>query len=219
MDHLCEKCGAVVEDGRPFCPQCRAPQIHVQMAALAPETAGPASDAVDAPPLRIPSAADFERSREIQSRLVDQSVVVRSALKAGALGGVIGVIMPALGVVLAGMFAVFFFRRGKGFAPPVRVGWWVGAAAGVVSFAIDYCLMVIQIFAQHAQQDYIQKVLKVWQDLGANPADPNIQASLRILFTPLGLVLTFLFGMIFPAILAGVSGAVSAKIMARRPRL
>lgn len=218
VDHPCEKCGAIVEDGRPFCPQCRAPQIHVQMAVTDPESSAPASGLADTTSFRLPGAADFERSREGRSGRVDQGVAMRSALKAGALGGVIGVIAPPLGVVLAGTLAVFFFRREKGFVPPVRIGWRLGAVAGVVSFAIDYGLMLVQIFVQHAQQDYIQKVLKMWQDIGANTSDPAIQASIHILFTPLGLVLTFVFGMIFPALLAGVSGAISAKIMAPRTR-
>ena len=188
------------------------------MAVTDPESSAPASGVADTTSFRLPGAADFERSREGRSGRVDQGVAMRSALKAGALGGVIGVIAPPLGVVLAGTLAVFFFRREKGFVPPVRIGWRLGAVAGVVSFAIDYGLMLVQIFVQHAQQDYIQKVLKMWQDIGANTSDPAIQASIHILFTPLGLVLTFVFGMIFPALLAGVSGALSAKIMAPRTR-
>jgi hypothetical protein len=184
------------------------------MATVVEEVVAPANGEEDGYPLRIPGADDLGRSRPIQSRQFDRRAAARSALKAGALGGVIGVIAAPLGVVLAGTLAVFFFRREKGFVPPVRLGWWIGTAAGVVTFAIDYGLMLIQIFVQHAQQDYIQKVLKMWQDLGANTSDPSIQASIHILFTPLGLVLTFVFGLILPALLAGVSGAVSAKIMA-----
>ena len=31
MDHPCYKCGHLVEDGKPFCAQCGAPQIRVAM--------------------------------------------------------------------------------------------------------------------------------------------------------------------------------------------
>jgi hypothetical protein len=36
VDHSCQQCGVTIEDGRPFCPQCRAPQIHVQVAVAEP---------------------------------------------------------------------------------------------------------------------------------------------------------------------------------------
>ena len=39
MDHPCYKCGHSVEDGKPFCSQCGAPQIRV----LLPEAAVPAA--------------------------------------------------------------------------------------------------------------------------------------------------------------------------------
>jgi hypothetical protein len=207
-----------MEDGRPFCQQCRAPQIHVQMAVTDPEHAASAGEVADAPPLRLSGAADFEHLHKVPSGPADQAAATRAALKAGVLGGAIGLIVSPLGVVLAGVLAVFFLRREKGFVPPVRIGSRIGAAAGVVSFAIDYSLMLIQIFVQHAQQDYIQKVLNMWRELGANTSDPSIQTSIHLLFTPVGLVLTFVFGMIFPALLAGASGAVSAKVMASRTR-
>ena len=31
MDHPCYKCGHSIEDGKPFCSQCGAPQIRVAM--------------------------------------------------------------------------------------------------------------------------------------------------------------------------------------------
>src|SRR6202046_4320983 len=31
MDHPCYQCGHIVEDGKPFCAQCGAPQIRVAM--------------------------------------------------------------------------------------------------------------------------------------------------------------------------------------------
>ena len=38
MDHPCYKCGHSIEDGKPFCSQCGAPQIRVAM----PEPLAPA---------------------------------------------------------------------------------------------------------------------------------------------------------------------------------
>src|ERR1700719_2072085 len=46
VEHPCQKCGTAVEDGRPFCPQCRAPQIHVQVAISDAEGAASSNPAV-----------------------------------------------------------------------------------------------------------------------------------------------------------------------------
>ena len=209
MDHPCEKCGAAVEDGRPFCPQCRAPQIHVQFAV--PDDPAALNDGAGQPSAAFPQIPDFDRATTTQTSLLDRAVAVRSALKAGLLGVFIGMI-PVLGIVLTGSLGVFFYRRAKGTVPPARIGARVGAAAGVVSFAINSLMIVIRIFSLHAQQEYIDAVTKVAQTVGYNTADPAIQASIRNLVSPAGLALTFFFGMIFTVALAALGGALAALL-------
>ena len=54
MDHSCYKCGHSVEDGKPFCGQCGAPQIRVPMpeaVAIATEDAS----SLDLPILSVDS--------------------------------------------------------------------------------------------------------------------------------------------------------------------
>ena len=217
MDHPCEKCGAVVEDGRPFCPQCRAPQIHVQVAVPAGETAAALNDAAGGISVGISQVTDFDRQPAISHSLLDQGAAVRAALKAGVLGVFIGVI-PVLGIVLTGSLAAYFYRREKGFVPSPRIGWRVGAAAGVVSFAINALLIVIRVFALHAQQEYIDAITKIAQMVGYNPADPDIQAGIHNLLTPSGMTLTFFFGMIFTVVLAALGGAMAALFFRPGPR-
>jgi hypothetical protein len=150
---------------------------------------------------------------------MDRSVAVRAALKAGVLGVFIGMI-PFLGIVLTGALAVFFYRRENGFALPTALGSRLGGAAGVVAFAINALLITIRIFVFHAQQEYIDVILKIAQRLGANTADPDLQANVHNLFTPSGLAITFLFGMIFTVVLASVGGAVASLFLRpRNPRM
>jgi len=217
VDHSCDKCGAAVEDGRPFCPQCRAPQIHVQIAIPAAEAEAAANGTIGTPSVRVPSPADFARPPGLQTSLFDRGTAVRAALKAGVLGVFISMI-PVLGVVLTGSLAVFFYRRERGLAPPTRIGSRLGAAAGVVAFAINSALIAIRVFVLHAQQEYIESFLKVAQAIGYNPADPDIQNAVHNLFTPAGMVLTFFFGMIFAVALAALGGAVAAAVMRRPPK-
>ena len=146
---------------------------------------------------------------------MDRGKAVRAALKAGVLGVFIGMI-PLLGMVLTGALAVFFYRRENRVSPPTALGSRLGGAAGVVAFAINALMVTIRIFIFHAQQEYIDAILKIAQKFGANAADPDIQASIHNLFTPSGLVITFFFGMIFTVVLASVGGALASLFL--RPR-
>ena len=142
VEHPCQQCGTAVEDGRPFCPQCRAPQIHVQVAI---------SDAEDCPGARIRAGRVFSgnSSRRGLPRLrrgkprpehAGQGKCRSCRAQGGVLGVFIGVI-PFLGMVLTGALAVFFYRRENGFVAScrARVASWRGA--GVVAFAINALLI------------------------------------------------------------------------------
>lgn len=160
----------------------------------------------------IPQTINFDGPSALHTTsLFDRGVAVRSALKAGVLGVFIGMI-PVLGIVLTGSLGVFFYRRAKQVVPPARIGARVGAAAGVVSFAINSLLIVIRIFSLHAQQEYIDAITKVAQAVGYNTADPVIQASIRNLVSPSGLALTFFFGMLLTVALSALGGALAALL-------
>ncbi len=146
---------------------------------------------------------------------MDRAVAVRAALKAGVLGVFIGMI-PLLGIILTGALAVFFYRRESRLVLPAPLGSRLGGAAGVVAFAINALLLTIRIFVFHAQQEYIDFVTRFANTFGANAADPNFQAGIRGLLTPLGLAFTFFFGMIIALVLAAVGGALATLVL--RPR-
>jgi len=210
-----------VEDGRPFCPQCRAPQIHVQMAGSAveaPDSESPASDAAATSPIRIPSISTSYRPAEAPPGLIDRGVALRAALKAGALGGVVGMILPPVGLVLAGTVAVFSYRRERGLFLGARIGWRVGGAAGALAFAIDYVLEIVRIFTTHSQQQIIDQAVKTWQSLGVNSNDPGFQTGMRMLFTPGGMLIGLVSGMLIAALVAGLSGWITAAIITPRTR-
>jgi len=162
-----------------------------------------------------PRVASPETRQASSGSAMDKGKAVRAALKAGVLGVFIGMI-PLLGMVLTGALAVFFYRRENRVSPPTALGSRLGGAAGVVSFAINALMITIRIFIFHAQQEYIDAILKIAQKFGANAADPDIQASIHHLFTPSGLVITFFFGMIFTVVLASVGGALASLL--NRPR-
>lgn len=141
----------------------------------------------------------------------------RSALKAGVVGVFLSWVISLLGFVLAGSLAVYFYRRERGFAPTVGVATRLGAAAGIVSFAISFLMLVIRVFAMHGQQAYVETVLKSAQAFGYNTAGPEIQEAVHFLVTPSGMVLMFLVGMICTVALSALGGALAAVVLRRRP--
>ncbi len=201
VDHSCQYCGATVEDGRPFCSQCRAPQIRVQLAA--PEAKTPSENAA----LETGLAPSQPRPAASATAL-DRRVAVRAALKAGVLGVFISIIVtPLLGTILAGALAVYFYRREVGFPLPPALASRLGGAAGIVIFAIYAIWFPVWIFFYNGKQVYTENMLKIDQIFGANPADPIVQASIHFAFTPSGIALTLFFVMILILALGSIGGA------------
>ncbi|MGC1786477.1 MAG: zinc ribbon domain-containing protein [Terriglobales bacterium] len=210
VEHSCQQCGTTVEDGRPFCPQCRAPQIHVQIAVPDSGVTAGLNSAGDGFSPEISPSGQFDRPGTL-----NRKIAVRAALKAGVLGVFIGMI-PFLGIVLTGALAVYFYRRESRLVLPAAFGARLGGAAGVVSFAINALLLTIRIFIFHAQQEYIDFFTRFARTIGANAADPDFQAVIHSLLTPAGLAISFIFGVIFALVLAGAGGALASLFL--RPR-
>ena len=213
VEHPCQQCGTTVEDGRPFCPQCRAPQIHVQIAVPDEGVAGlnPGPDEFSP---EIPQTGKFDRPGTMAGAM-NRKVAVRAALKAGVLGVFIGMI-PLLGIVLTGALAVYFYRRESRSVPPSALGSRLGGAAEVVAFAINSLMLAVRIFVFHAQQEYIDFLTRFAHTVGANAADPDFQAGIHSMLTPAGLAITFFFGMMIAVALAAVGGALASLLL--RPR-
>ena len=198
VEHACQQCGTEVEDGRPFCPQCRAPQINVLVAApdagvgggldtLQPNVVGDADSA------ELHAAPNFDRPGAMDSR-----VAARSAISAGLLGVFIGVI-PILGIVLTGALAVYFYRRKSGFVLPAGLASRLGGAAGVVAFSVN-ALFIVAVILLHDQKQFLDLMISTFQRFGLNTTDPSIQAGLQSLFTFPTLAMSFFFAVLFGSI-------------------
>ena len=181
------------------------------MTAATEEVAAPASDVAE-PPSLSPRATDFDQSLRTHSDFIDQRAAMRSALKAGALGTFIGMI-PVLGIVLTGSLSVYFYRRKTGSYPPTAGGARLGAAAGVVLFALN-AILILPIILLHAQKESIDSLSQLAQRFGIDTASPQFQATVKDLFTPAGLAKSFVVALILTA----VGGALCALVMRQRPR-
>ena len=220
VDHSCQQCGTTVEDGRPFCPQCRAPQISVKVAeptVTEPVSVMEGSTIESMQSLQSAHSAratlSARTSAETFAETKDSRIAVRAALQAGLLGVFIGAI-PIVGILLTGGLAVFFYRRKRGLSVPASLGARLGGAAGVVVFAIG-ALFAVAIIALHAQQQCVDAMVATLQKFGADTADPRVQASLRDVFTPSGQLMSFLVTVVF----ASIGGAVASVFLGpRNPR-
>jgi hypothetical protein len=150
---------------------------------------------------------------------MDRRIAVGAAIKAGVLGFFIGMVVPFVALVLAGALAVFFYRREGGTLIPPAFGSRLGGAAGVVAMGIQSIFFIIWIFVFHRQKEYIDSVSRFLHSIGADASAPDIQASIRSLFTPAGLAVGLFFVMIIAVVLASAGGALASLVLRhRKPR-
>jgi hypothetical protein len=135
-------------------------------------------------------------------------------VKAGILGVLLGII-PLLGSVLTGVIAVWFYRRAGGIPRNASPGARLGAGAAALAFAISALFTAVQVFVFHAQKESEEAMIKILGNIGANLADPELQASIHRLFTPSGMVFSIVLGLIVSVALGALGGAVAAS---SRPR-
>ena len=223
VEHRCQQCGTTVEDGRPFCPQCRAPQISVKVAVADDEVAPGVNSSRDQYPPDIPVETRLASSQArltSSDRMMNRTIAARAAIKAGVLGFVMGIFLPLLAIVLAGALSVYFYRRESGLVLSTALGSRLGGAAGVVAAALQSIYFVVWLFVFHNQKTYIDSLTRFLHSIGADASLPDIQASIHILFTPGGLAVGLFFVMLVALVLSSVGGALASLWMrSRGPQL
>lgn len=202
VDHPCERCGTVVEDGRPFCPQCRAPQVRVEVEpAPLPAEAIPSSQASAFDPLLQLSAPPFS-----------SNLVFRVALQAGLLGVVANIIPFGLGMVLTGILAVLLYYRAGGVPLPAARIARLGAMAGAIAFAATSLFTVLIVVLANKQNEIRDTMMKAMDQRVANPSDPEVQAALRWLHSPEGFAVVLAFSMVLALLLSMLLSAVGSVL-------
>lgn len=214
MEHPCYRCGAAVDDGVAFCPQCNAPQIRVAATDAAPR---PGVEAVPVPgghPGPSPAGA----------------IQWSQALPATALGGLIAALalsIPlgafALGMLAAGALSVVFYhRRNPAAAVTPAVGARLGAVSGVLGFGILALLIAIEVAVFRSGQELRAALLDALKQSAARNPDPQAQQLLQYLNTPQGLALVVVLLLIVVFLifltLSTLGGALGAALWRRKER-
>ena len=213
MEHSCYQCGAVVEEGITFCPQCNAPQIRV----TAGETFSAPSDRLTPPADRrdIPPVAAVQWSY---------------ALPAAALAGLIAAVLMLIpggafgvGMLAAGALSVMFYRRRNPVAHVTPgMGARLGALSGALGFGIFAIFTAIEMLIFRSGPQLRDALLQAIQQSAARSSDPQAQQVLEYLKSPQGLALMMVLGFMMMGlaflICSSLGGALAAALLRRKDR-
>jgi len=213
VEHPCYRCGATVEEGIAFCPQCAAPLIRVALE----ETA----DGAGAPPhsLAPPNLSG--------ANAIDWPNAFPSCAWAGLIAGLL-IMVPLgasfwLGMLVAGFLAVIFYHRRQ----PIlelspRMGARLGAASGVFGFCTFALLTSVETLLRNSGAELRAALLEAVRQSGAHNADPKAQPILDFLRTPQGLTVVLVTGFVvmFLAFLvfSAIGGAIGAAMLKKKGR-
>jgi hypothetical protein len=229
MEHVCAQCGIAVEDGQPFCPNCRTPQIKVP---VRPPTAPVTEPLPPGTPEDVqPPAEPMVNPRPLAPRERDRLLwrpAFSAALMAGMLAAV-GTSIPIVPVAMLCMFAagglaVTLYRRRAGHP---RVSTWMGAKLGVMAggfgFGLLAVLSTIRLFSPSQRTELRAGFSERMSQAMANAADPEVRHAMEqfrdYIATDRGLIsmmLVFvLIAAIFFLIVSALGGALGAFLFGR----
>jgi hypothetical protein len=166
----------MVEEGAPFCPNCRAPQIRVNVPVA--EEASPAPDLPATP--AFPPGTPGEIQPPATPVPLTTKLRLRDALGVACATSIVMVVfwrlVPAafiLDITGAGMLAVFLYSRRR---PEVHLNVGAGARIGMLSGLVTYIFMFIVILfgylADHGAK--FREAIEQWA--GTRPADDPARA-------------------------------------------
>jgi hypothetical protein len=221
MDHPCHKCGHSIEDGKPFCPECGAPQIRVAISEASAEPALAAdrgvaalTHAMEPGPLGIPA----------NYLSLSSSHSLRPCALAAAIAAVpmfFG-LNPFLAALGTGFLAVAFFRRGLGAVTSAGSGAKLGALSGLLLFGVSTVLQTLAVTLLHKGAELRGEMMEKIQQAAARYPGPEAQPFLDFVRSPNGfammMVASVIFGFVAFVVLGGCGGALAATFLGRRDR-
>lgn len=219
MEQPCYKCRQVVEEGRPFCPHCGAPQIRVLVAE--PVAAVGTFAGVSAPA----ESAELPASQTVP--VLALPMRWSQALKPCVLAALVASLLMAMGLnpfvamISVGFLAVVFHRQGRReMIVKPATGAALGALGGLLWFAISTILETSVVIFMHKGPELRTELIARIQQASTQTNDPQVLAVFERLKTPGGLEALMLIGIFFAflaaIVLSGLGGAIGAAVFSRR---
>jgi hypothetical protein len=209
-----------MEEGRPFCPHCAAPQIRVLIA----EPAGAIVPSIEAAAISDMSAG-LPASQTVPVLAVPMQW--SQALKPCTLAaGVASLLMllglnPFVGMVSVGFLAVVFYRQGRpGASIRPGTGARLGALSGLICFAMASIVEAMLVLVLHKGAEIRQALLAAINQAAARTSDAQALAMFEHFRSPEGLeflmVFGLLFGLVAAIVLSALSGALGGAVLGSR---
>ena len=204
----CSQCGAEVEQGVPFCPACRAPQIRVGRGEAEPPTASPGTSPAwrEAAAISHDTRAKFDRRRARRSSLIAGGVLVAVMLLPPLAP------FAVLWMLLAGALSATLYQRRSG-----RLTIGRGARLGVTTGFFAFAIVTVLCGASAALALAILSPAEIRAALQAQLAravastsDPAVRSAVEQMLTPHGMVLAFVSLFIGLIVLCGIGGMLGA---------
>jgi len=209
-----------MEEGRPFCPHCAAPQIRVLIAEPAGATV---------PSIEAAAISDMSDGLPASQTVPVLAVPMQwsQALKPCTLAaGVASLLMllglnPFVGMVSVGFLAVVFYRQGRPQAS-IRPGTGarLGALSGLICFAMASIVEAMLVLVLHKGAEIRQALLAAINQAAARTSDAQALAMFEHFRSPEGLeflmVFGLLFGLVAAIVLSALSGALGGAVLGSR---
>ncbi len=222
MDHPCYKCGRKMEDGKPFCSECGAPQIRVAMPepTAVPVAAGHEASTAAVSPMELAYPAIPTPSLPVGWLHSLQPCVIAASV--AVLLMFVGV-NPFMGALPAGFLAVALARR-RNLGIPVRAGTGakLGAITGLFLFGISTILGMLAVALLHKGAEMRSKMMETIQQAAVRYPGPDVQPFLDFAKSPDGFTFILLASLIISLlaliVLGSLGGALGAALLGRRNR-
>jgi hypothetical protein len=223
MEQPCYKCGAVMEEGRPFCPHCAAPQIRVVLAEPIADLA-PAREAA----MAAPSSVTLPASESVP--VLAAPTQFSHALKDCAIAALVASLLMSLGLnpfvamFIAGFLVIVFYRQGRpGVAVKASTGVRLGVFSGLVCFGLSTLLVALAMTVPELRaKTHDQLIQNAEKWAVAYPQVPEIQAALQQVKTPDGfitwMIISGIAALALSIVLGGLGGVLGAVLLGRRDR-
>jgi hypothetical protein len=217
MQTACHRCGAVVEEGTAFCPQCGAAQIRVSPpAASATPPLPPGTPAGMQPPVAMGAPGELDWGTGFR-------VAAIAGLVAGIPSGIPGLsIGCCIWVLAAGAMTVKLYQRQQPAYSVVTAG--MGARLGAVAGIVGYFAFLVISFLINTtggrRANIREAMLKSLRDSAANNPDPNAQQVIQWMSSPGGMafvVVLILIGFAMAFLIFGLlGGVIGASVWGRK---